>query len=132
MKKISTPNAPAPGGHYSQGVVHNGFVFVSGQLPIDAKSGEKVLDSIEAQTECALKNMAAVLEAAGSRLDLVIKTTVYVSDIQLWDRVNQIYASFFGEHKPARAVVPTRALHHGFLIEIEAIAEVDEKEKSSG
>ena len=131
MRKISTSNAPAPGGHYSQGIGHNGLVFVSGQLPVDAVSGEKVLDTIEAQTECALKNVAAVLQASGSSLDQVLKTTVYVSDIQLWDRVNQVYASFFGEHKPARAVVPTRALHHGFQIEIEAIAAVDERENRS-
>lgn len=122
MQTIFTPNAPKPAGHYSQGAVHNGLLFVSGQLPIDPKTGEKQLGSIEEQTKQALMNVTAIVRAAGSDLDRVIKTTVYVSDISLWDRVNSVYAGFFGEHHPARAVVPTRALHFGFQIEIEAIA----------
>lgn len=124
MKTISTPDAPAPAGHYSQAVVHGGLVFVSGQLPIDPLTGEKRIDSIEEQTRQALKNVAAILTAANSSLDNVLKVTVYVSDIDLWGRVNEVYAEFFGEHRPARAVVPTRELHHGFQIEIEAIASV--------
>jgi 2-iminobutanoate/2-iminopropanoate deaminase len=70
--------------------------------------------------------MSAILEAAGSRRDLVLKTTVYVSDITLWGRVNAVYAAFFGEHRPARAVVPTRELHYGLLVEVEAVAAVAE------
>lgn len=124
MKTISTSSAPAPAGHYSQAVVHGGLVFVSGQLPIDPLTGEKHIDSIEEQTRQALKNVAAILTAANSSLDNVLKVTVYVSDIDLWGRVNEVYAEFFGEHRPARAVVPTRELHHGFQIEIEAIASV--------
>jgi 2-iminobutanoate/2-iminopropanoate deaminase len=127
MEKILTPKAPPPGGHYSQGVVHDGLVYVSGQLPIDPDTGEKVLGSIEAQTERALKNVSAVLEAAGSGLNRVIKTTVYVSDIRLWDRVNKVYAHHFGDNRPARAVVPTGPLHHGFQIEIEAVGVVERK-----
>ncbi len=125
MKQISTPKAPAPAGHYSQGIVHNGLVYVSGQLPIDPDTGEKVLGSIEQQTEQVLENVAAVLKASGSSLDRVIKTTVYVSDIKLWDRVNNVYSKYFGDHAPARAVVPTGPLHHGFQIEIEAVASVE-------
>jgi len=124
MKEISTQNAPKPAGHYSQAIVHNNIVYVSGQLPIDPKTGEKRLGSIEEQTEQALKNLSEILKAAGSNLDQVIKTTVYVSDIELWGRVNAVYSRFFGEHRPARAVVPTRNLHFGFQIEIEAIAAV--------
>jgi 2-iminobutanoate/2-iminopropanoate deaminase len=124
MMEISTPDAPQPAGHYSQAVVHNGLVYVSGQLPIDPETGSKQVGSIEEQTEQALKNLAEILSAAESGLDQVLKTTVYVSDIQLWDRVNQVYASFFGDHRPARAVVPTRDLHFGFQIEIEAVAAV--------
>lgn len=124
MKTISTSSAPAPAGHYSQAVVHGGLVFVSGQLPIDPLTGEKRIDSIEEQTRQALKNVAAILTAANSSLDNVLKVTVYVSDIDLWGRVNEVYTEFFGEHRPARAVVPTRELHHGFQIEIEAIASV--------
>ncbi|MCK4783620.1 MAG: Rid family detoxifying hydrolase [Desulfobacteraceae bacterium] len=122
MEKIFTPNAPKPAGHYSQAIVHDNVVYVSGQLPIDPVTGEKRLGSIEEQTEQALKNLAEILRAAGSDIDSVIKTTVYISDIQLWERVNNVYSEFFGEHRPARAVVPTRDLHHGFNIEIEAIA----------
>ena len=122
MKKIFTPNAPKPAGHYSQAIVHDNVVYVSGQLPIDPVTGEMRLSSIEEQTEQALKNVAEILKAGGSDIDSVIKTTVYISDIGLWDRVNNVYSKFFGEHRPARAVVPTRNLHHGSNIEIEAIA----------
>jgi len=100
------------------------MVYVSGQLPIDPRTGEKRVGSIEEQTEQALQNLAAILRAAGSDLDQVVKTTVYISDIQLWGRVNAVYSRFFGKHRPARAVVPTRELHFGFQIEIEAVAVV--------
>jgi len=122
MITVSTAEAPAPAGHYSQAIVHENTVYVSGQLPIDPRIGEKHVGSIEEQTEQALRNVAAILKAAGSDISRVIKTTVYVSDISLWDRVNAVYAEFFGEHRPARAVVPTRDLHFGFQVEIEAVA----------
>ncbi len=125
MRAITTPNAPAPAGHYSQAIVHNGLVFVSGQLPIDPSTGDKRVGSIEEQTEQALRNVAAILEASGSSLDKVLKTTVYISDIALWDRVNAVYSRFFGDHRPARAMVPTRELHFGFQVEIEAIAALE-------
>jgi 2-iminobutanoate/2-iminopropanoate deaminase len=121
IKTVRTPNAPAPGGHYSQAIVCNGLVFVSGQLSIDPKTGEKKLGSIEEQTEQALTNVAEILKAAGSDLSRVLKMTVYVSDINLWGAVNSVYARMLGDHRPARAVIPTRDLHYGFLIEIEAI-----------
>jgi len=126
MQAVSTDNAPSPGGHYSQAMVHNGLVYVSGQLPVDPVTGEKRLGSIEEQTEQALKNVAAILEAAGSGLDRVLKVTVYIADISLWGQVNAVYAGVFGDHRPARAIVPTRDLHHGFLIEIEAIAAISD------
>ncbi|MBI3830321.1 MAG: RidA family protein [Planctomycetes bacterium] len=122
MEPISTPNAPKAAGHYSQAIVHNGLVYVAGQLPIDPQSGEKKLGPIEEQTEQTLKNIAAILRAAGSDLSRVLKVTVYVSDIEHWSKVNEVYAKMFGEHRPARAVVPTRDLHYGFKIEIECIA----------
>jgi 2-iminobutanoate/2-iminopropanoate deaminase len=122
METVATPNAPKPAGHYAQGVVHGGLVYVSGQLPVDPVTGEKRLGPVEEQARQALANLGAVLEAAGSSRGRVLKTTVYVSDIGLWPRVNAVYAEFFGEHRPARAVVPTRELHYGFLVEIEAIA----------
>jgi len=122
MEKIFTPKAPKPAGHYSQAIIHDKVVYVSGQLPIDPVTEEKRLGSIEEQTEQVLKNLAEIIKASGSDIDKVVKTTVYISDIQLWDRVNNVYSTFFGEHRPARAVVPTKELHHGFNIEIEAIA----------
>lgn len=124
MIQITTTDAPRPAGHYSQAIVHAGMVYVSGQLPIDPQTGEKQVGSIERQAEQALKNLAGILRAANSDLDQVVKTTLYISDIELWDRVNAVYSKFFGDHRPARAVVPTRNLHFGFQIEIEAIAAV--------
>lgn len=126
IRTIQTEKAPIPAGHYSQAVVYNGLVFVAGQLAIDPQTGERKLGSIEEQTEQALKNVSEILKAAGSNLNLVLKMTVFVTDIGLWERVNEVYSRVLGEHRPARAVIPTRDLHHGFLIEIEAIAATDE------
>jgi 2-iminobutanoate/2-iminopropanoate deaminase len=122
IKRIETSNAPAAGGHYSQAVVYNGLVFVSGQLSIDPLTGERKLGSIEEQTEQVLKNVAEILKAANSSLSQVLKMTVYVADIELWSAVNEVYARVLGEHRPARAVIPTGKLHYGFLIEVDAIA----------
>ena len=122
IKRISTANAPKPAGHYSQATVYNGLVFVAGQLSIDPATGAHKTGSIEEQTEVALNNVHAILEAAGSDWDRVLKMTVYVADINLWDAVNKVYGRILGEHRPARAVIPTGALHHGFLIEIDAVA----------
>ena len=124
IKAISIPDAPEPVGHYSPAIEHNGLVYVSGQLPIDPHTGQKHTGSIEEQTQQVLANLAEVLSAAGSDVGCVLKTTVYVSDIELWDRVNAVYSQFFGTHRPARIVVPTSKLHYGFNIEIEAIAAV--------
>ena len=124
IKRITTPSAPRPAGHYSQAVVHNGLVFVSGQLSIDPQTGEKKIGSIEEQTEQALTNVHEILKAAGSDWDRVLKMTVFVADINLWDAVNKVYTRILGEHRPARAVIPTGPLHYGFLIEIEAVAAI--------
>src|SRR5687767_6665702 len=126
IRTVQTEKAPTPAGHYSQAVVYNGLVFVAGQLAIDPQTGEKKLGSIEEQTEQALKNISEILKAAGSEMKLVLKMTVFVADIGLWERVNEVYSRVMGEHRPARAVIPTRDLHHGFLIEIEAIAATDD------
>jgi len=126
IRRIETPNAPRPAGHYSQGVVHNGLVFVSGQLSIDPKTGQKLIGSIEEQTEQALNNVHAILKAAGSDWGQVLKMTVYVSDIGLWEAVNKVYMRILGDHRPARAVIPTGPLHYGFLLEIEAVAAVSD------
>lgn len=122
MKRIMTPLAPQPAGHYSQAIVHHNLIYVSGQLPVDPEAGDKRIGSIEEQMEQTLKNLSRILEAAGSSLNQVLKTTVYVSDIGLWGRVNEVCARTFGEHRPARAVVPTRELHGGYQVEVDAIA----------
>lgn len=124
MHRVTTADAPQPAGHYSQAVVHDGTVYVAGQLPITPE-GRRLGDrSIEEQTEQAVRNVRAVLRAAGSDLDRLLSVTVYVADIALWDRVNAVYAAMLGDHRPARAVVPTAALHHGLLVEIQAVAAV--------
>ena len=125
MKKIKLPNAPEPKGHYSPAVVYGGLVFVSGQLAVNA-AGEPVTDSVEAQTEQCLRNVEAVLLAAGSDLPHVLKMTIYVSDESLWGAVNETYARVMGAHKPARAIIPVNKFRGHFLLEIEAIAAVKE------
>lgn len=124
IESIQTPNAPTPGGHYSQAVVHNGLIYVAGQLPIDPATGEKLLGPIEEQTERVLRNIEAILHAANSDWSRVLKMTVYVSDIEQWGAVNAVYARILGESKPTRAIVPVKELHYGFKIEIDAIAAV--------
>ncbi len=124
MEKIQIEGTPIPKGHYSQGVVHNGMVYVSGQLPMNLTTREIENGSIEAQTELALRNVEAVLLAAGSNLNDVVQMTIYVSDIELWDKINEVYARILGEHRPARAIVPVKDLHFDTKIEIQAIAAV--------
>ncbi len=124
IQPFNTPNAPSCGGHYSQAVIHNGLMYISGQLPISPFSGEKITGSIEDQTQQILDNISIILKDAGSDSKSVIKCTIYISDISLWGKVNEVYSNFFGKHKPARAVVPVNDLHFGFKIEIEAIAAI--------
>ena len=123
MKLIASPDSPIPAGHYSSAVVHNGVVYVSGQLPrVPGKPADFAPPTIEEQTRQALQNAEAVLIAAGSRRELVLRSTLYVSDISYWAAVNAEYAAFFGTHKPARAIVPVGHFRNGFLIEIDMIA----------
>ena len=110
--------------HYSSAVVHEGIVYVSGQLPMDPDKGTPVEGPIEIQTKAALQNFLDVLHAAGSSKEKVLRTTVFIPDVSLWGKVNEVYAEFFGDHKPARTVVPCTELHYGCLIEIDAVAYV--------
>ncbi len=126
MRKIKLPNAPEPKGHYSPAVVHGGLIFVSGQLPMNHRTGEVETGAIEKQTELALRNVEAILKEAGSDLNHVLQMTIYISDIEDWGAVNEVYKRIFGEHKPARAVVPVKDLHFDTKIEIQAIAAVKE------
>ena len=126
MKIVETPRAPLPAGHYSQAVVYGGLVFVAGQLPHDVSNPGKPAGDAEEQTERALRNVEAILEAAGSGLDRLLSVTVYVTDVSLWPHVNAAYARVLGAHRPARAVVPVRELHHGYLVEVQAVAALRE------
>lgn len=111
-----------PGGHYSHVAIANGFVFVSGQLPIDAQ-GEKLSGAtFEVQAEQVLANVQAALEGAGSSIAQLVQVRVYIVDVEHWASFNQIYARWAGEARPARAVVPVPHLHYGLKIEVEATA----------
>lgn len=126
MEIISTPHATPPAGHYSQAVRANGFVFVSGQLGFlpPARPGEppRLAQGVAAQTEAALRSLAAILQAAGASMSAVVNVTVYIPDVGMWNEVNGVYERSFGDHRPARAIVPTRELHYGALVEISAVA----------
>jgi 2-iminobutanoate/2-iminopropanoate deaminase len=123
VERIQSERAPAPVGPYSQAVSHAGWVFASGQIALDPRTGAVVPGDIEAQTERVIENLAAVLEAAGSSLARVVKTTVYVTDLAQFARINRVYARHFaGPVPPARATVQVAALPLGAAIEIDAIA----------
>ena len=123
---ISTEHAPQAIGPYSQAVNANGFVFASGQIPIDPATGQFVEGGIAEQTEQVLKNVAAVLQAAGSSLDRVVKTTVFLADMNEFAAMNEVYGRHFGENPPARATVEAARLPRDAKVEIEAIALVGE------
>ena len=123
MKEIiSTENAPGAIGPYSQAVKTGNLVFVSGQIPIDPKTGAFVSEEIKEQTEQVLKNLSAILEAAGSQLENVVKTTVFLADMNDFAAMNEIYGKYFSEHKPARATVEAARLPRDARVEIECIA----------
>jgi 2-iminobutanoate/2-iminopropanoate deaminase len=124
MKKIYSEEVPPPGGHYSQAIVHNETIYVSGILPVSLGNPPDPLMPFREQVLLVLKNLAAILREAGSSPVKVIKVSVFVSDIDNWPEVNEVYKSFFGDHKPARIVVPVKELHFGFGIELDAIAAV--------
>ena len=119
--KVQTDNAPAAIGPYSQAIVANGLVFASGQIPIDPATGEFVSGGIEEQTEQVLRNLQAVLEAAGSGLDSVVKTTVFLLDMNDFTAMNNAYGRFFSAKAPARATVQAARLPRDARVEIEAI-----------
>lgn len=122
MKKIITTEAPLPAGHYSQAISYNGLVFVSGQLPLDPQTGKMVEGGIETQLTQTIENIRSILAASNSSLDRVLKTNIYIPDIKYWPAINRVYAEIFGEHRPARAVIPCGPLHYGALLEMEVIA----------
>ncbi len=122
FKMIHTPDAPGAIGPYSQGVVVDGWVFVSGQIPIDPVTGELIEGDVAAQTHRVMKSLAAVLGEAGSSLSDVVKTTVYLSDMGNFAEMNAVYAEHFGDHRPARATVQAAGLPKAVDVEIDVIA----------
>ena len=123
MKKIHTDNAPAAIGPYSQAIVHGDLVFTSGQIPINPTTGNVDAEGITAQTEQVMKNLAAVLTAAGASFESAIKTTCFLSDMADFSAFNEVYARYFTE-KPARSCVAVKTLPKGVLVEVEVIAEI--------
>ncbi|HSA54499.1 MAG TPA: RidA family protein [Gemmatimonadaceae bacterium] len=123
-RAIQTDRAPAAIGPYSQGIVAGGFLFTAGQVALDPASGAVVPGDVVAQTERVLANLAAILEAAGARWSDVVKTTVFLTDMGDFPRVNEVYARVLGEARPARSTVQVSALPKGVLVEIEAIVKV--------
>ena len=128
---VSTASAPAPGGHYSQGIAANGQVFVSGQLPILPDGTHDVEASFQAQSRRALENMLAVVEAGGGCRETIVRVTAYIVGTENWPAFNAVYADILGNVRPARTVVPVPALHYGYLVEVDAIA-LGKKEAVSG
>lgn len=120
MKAVATDKAPKAAGPYSQAVVHDGLVYVSGQIPVDPATGS-VPEGMAAQAEQALKNLSAVLEAAGSGTGRALKVTVFISDMSQFAAVNEVYARFFAEPYPARTCVESPHLPKGVMIEIDVI-----------
>lgn len=124
MEFLKTEKAPAAIGPYSQGTKANGFIYVSGQLPIDMESGDLVTDDVKKAAKASLTNVLEIVKAGGGKLEDILKVNVYVKNIGDFDDINGVYAEFFADHKPARALVEVAKLPKDALIEIEAVAYV--------
>ena len=122
MQRVQTDQAPAAIGPYSQGIIANGFVFTAGQVPFDPQSMQLVEGDIAVQTEQVMKNLSAILREAGASLQTVVKTTVFLRDMNDFVGMNEVYERHFGEHKPARSTVQVARLPRDVAVEIEAVA----------
>jgi 2-iminobutanoate/2-iminopropanoate deaminase len=121
-RTVQTPDAPAAIGPYSQAIVANGFVFTAGQIPLDPRTMQVVEGDVAAQTERVMANLQAILQASGSDLSAVVKTTVFLRDMNDFAAMNEVYGRWFGEHKPARSTVQVARLPRDVAVEIEAVA----------
>ena len=121
-KHVSTPDAPAPIGPYSQGLISGGLLFCSGQIALDPGTGELIEGGVETQTERVLENLVAVLAAAKMGLENVVKTTVYLADMDDFPAMNEVYARYLGERAPARTTIQAAALPKGARVEIDVVA----------
>lgn len=124
LKRVETGNAPAAIGPYSQGIVINGMVYTAGQIALDPASGQLIEGDVAAQTQRVMRSLAAILEAAGASLQTVVKTTVFLQDMNDFAAMNAVYAEHFGDHKPARSTVEAARLPRDVKVEIEAIAAI--------
>ncbi len=121
-KVVETKEAPAAIGPYSQAIIHNGLVYCSGQIPLDPKTGELKQGDVVAQTHQVMQNLQAVLQAAGSDWSAVIRTTIYLQNLENFAKVNEVYASYLSKPYPARATVEVAKLPRGVAVEIDAVA----------
>jgi 2-iminobutanoate/2-iminopropanoate deaminase len=124
MTILESPDLPPANGHYSQCIIFNKVLYVAGQLPVDPVS-KTVPETIEAQTDLVLNKVDIILKSAGVTRNEVIQVRLYIDDIALWDKVNERYKVFFGDHKPVRCIVPVKTLHYGCLIEVEITAQAE-------
>ena len=128
MQKVELQVAGQNKGHYAPGMISNGMLYISGQLSIDLDTRQVPQGGVEEHMRLALHNVDRVLQAAGCSRSDVVQCRVYIADISYWDAINEVYREFFGEHTPARIVVPVPALHFGCLTEIEAVAEMPKRD----
>lgn len=128
METIFVKDALPARGHYSPAVRDGGLLYISGQLPVDQLTGEHCKGSIQQQAEQIFKNFNNLLEAAGTHKNQVLKVVIYITDIREWDQVNSAYEMFFGDHYPARSIVPVGPLHYGFKMEMEGIAKIPQED----
>lgn len=124
LKAIQTDDAPAAIGPYSQAIVADDWLFASGQIPIDPATGELLTGSVAEQTAQVMKNLSAVLQAGGTSLSHVVKTTVYLADMAMFTEMNEVYGAAFGDHRPARATVQAAGLPKGVDVEIDVVAKI--------
>lgn len=122
IREIETKYSVKDGGHYTPGMIHNGTLYISGQLSIDPETGKVPAGGIKEEARQALKNLDTVLKTAGVEKEKVLQCRVYIPDVAYWSELNEVYAEYFGNHKPARIVVPSNRLYNGCLVEIEAVA----------
>jgi len=132
IRTVTSDRAPPPGGHYAQATVFADVAYISGQLPVQPDGGHDPAASLEDQARRALDNLFAVVEAAGGSPDRILKVTVYIVGVEHWPRFNAVYAAAFGNARPARSIVPVPALHHGYLVEIDAVAAVGPRAPDEG
>lgn len=125
IKEVQTKYSVRDGGHYTPGIAYNGMLYISGQLSIDPETGTVPEGGIKPQARQALANLDMVLGAAGVGRDQVLQCRVYLPDVKYWGDLNEVYSEYFGEHKPARIVVPSNKLYGGCLVEIEAVAALE-------